>query len=103
MSKIKRARNLEDMLDLILESALAHRECHALLREHGDTASIMAASRSLGNQGNMANLERDIVDGLVDLSAATLDREAFDRAFKSSGLVLTSEPERRVGELDRRD
>ena len=99
---IKRARNLEDVLDLILEGALAHRECHELLQAHGDTASLMAAGRSLESQGNLANLERDIVNGLVDLAGVSFDKEAYDRAFKESGLVLTSEPERRLG-VGRRD
>ncbi len=103
MSKSKRAKNWEDVLDLVLEAALAHREAHELLRGHGDTASIMAASRSLVSQGNMANLESDLRDCLVDLSDATFDQEHHDRVFDLSGLVLMNEPERRVGDLDRRD
>ncbi len=51
MSKIKRAKNLEDLLDLVLEAAPAHREAHELLRKHGDTASIMAASRTSPSAG----------------------------------------------------
>jgi hypothetical protein len=97
MSKIKRVKNLEDLLDLILEAALSHKECHELLRSHGDTASIMAAARSLENQGNLANLERDITDGLVDLSKAAFDQRRYDRIFNRSGLVLADEPERRDG------
>jgi hypothetical protein len=102
MSEIKQAKNLEDMLDLIDEASLAHRECHELLRSHGDTASIMAAKRSLDSQGNLQNLAKDILAGLVDLSAVTFDPVAQDLAYTPSGLVLKNEPERRDGH-ERRD
>ena len=98
MSGIKRASNLQDMLDLILEAALAHRECHQLLREHGDTASIMAASRSLESQGNLDKLVYDLSTGTIDLRSATFDQKVNDQACKNSGLVLKSEPERRYSD-----
>ena len=102
MSGIKRASNLEDLLDLILEAALAHRESHQLLRAHGDTASIMAAKRSLESQGNLDKLAYDLSTGTLDLRSATFDQKINDRASKNSGLVLKSEPERRYSD-GRRD
>jgi hypothetical protein len=103
MSEIKLAKNLEDLLDLIDEATLTHRECHELLRAHGDTASIMAAKRSLDSQGNLQNLHENLSAGLVDLSAVTFDQKAHDRMFSSSGLVLMDEPERRSPPSDRRE
>ena len=95
MSEVKQAKNLLDVLDLIDEATLAFRECHELLRAHGDIASSMAAKRSLENQGNLQNLEKDLRAGLVDLGS--FDQKAHDLAFNPSGLVLADEPERRKG------
>jgi hypothetical protein len=101
MSEVKHAKNMENMLDLILEAALTHRECHQLLLRHGDTAAIMAAARSVESQGNMATLAQDLSEGLVNLKSVPFDQKAHDRAFTASGLVLADEPERRDGS-DRR-
>ncbi len=97
MSEIKQAKNLEDLLDLIDEATLCVRECHQLLRARGDTASIMAAKRSLESQGNLQNLQKDLRAGLVDLESVPFDQKAHDLAFTRSGLVLANEPERRGG------
>jgi hypothetical protein len=97
MSEIKQAKNLEDMVDILLEAALSLRECNQLLQRTGDTASIMAAARSLESQGNVATLAQDLNEGLVDLKSVPFDQKAHNRVNTLSGLVLENEPERRDG------
>jgi hypothetical protein len=97
MSDVKRAKNFEGLLELLSEAAVTLRENHTLLRRTRDTESVMAATRSEDTAKNLEFLGRDIASGLVDLIEVPFDKSAHTLTFTNSGVLLASDPDRRVG------
>jgi hypothetical protein len=97
MSDIRRAKNFEGLLSLISEAEVALRENHVLLARTGDISSVMAAKRSHELSRSFEYLGRDIASGLVDLLEIPFDEKTYHHVFTNTGIVLESEPERRIG------
>jgi hypothetical protein len=91
-----RAKNFEGLLDLVSEASAALRQNHRLLSRTSDTESVIAAKQSHELGKSLEFLGRDLASGLVDLLEVPFDERAHRRVFDNSGLVLASEPERRL-------